>query len=418
MTVSAQDSIESRYGWAVAITSTVMIGISFGATYLVVVGLKPIAAEFGWPRQVPSAAYGLALLGAGIGGVAVGFWSDRRGLGLPVLIASVVLGLGIITASQASNMTVFLGAHLLLIGVLGNGAMFSPMVTNVTRWFDRRRGIAVAIVASGQSLAGAVWPPLFRYTVEEYGWRETMLGFGIFAIAALLPLSLVMQRRPPGMLRPINAKPSKTGQRKPPAALVLGYRPNVVQALLCIAIVGCCVAMSMPMVHIVAHCSDLGFDAARGAEMLALLLGCAFISRIAYGWLGDRIGGLTTLLIGSALQLIGLSLFAVVRDLYGLYAVSIFYGIGYGGIVPMYAIIVRELFHEREAGWRIGAIFLFGTIGMGTGGYVGGLIFDLTATYVWAFVTGALFNIGNLVVIATLVWRQNRNQPGPALATA
>jgi len=413
MTTETTQSIESRYGWAVAVASTLMIATAFGASYLVVVSLKPIAADFGWPRQIPSAAYGVSLLGAGIGGIIVGLWSDRRGMGLPALMGAFMVGIGAIAAGFAQDMVSFLTVHFLLIGLLGNGPMFAPLVANITRWFDRRRGIAVAIVASGQSLAGAVWPPLFRYTVDAYGWRATMIGYGIAAICILVPLSLVLQRRPRAVLRAGHA--GEPGQQDA-AGLILGFQPNTVLALLCLAIVGCCVAMAMPMVHIVAYCTDIGLSAARGAEMLSLLLACSFISRIAYGWLADRLGGLTTLLIGASLQLTGLALYVVVDSLYGLYAVSIYYGLGYGGIVPMYAIIVRELFPEREAAWRMGVVFLFGTIGMALGGYLGGLIFDLTATYAFAFLVGMAFNVMNLVLVGLLVWRSERRLPAPAAA--
>jgi MFS family permease len=408
------DSIESRYGWVVAIASTLMIATAFGAAYLVVVGLKPIAAEFGWPRQIPSAAYGLALLGAGFGGITVGFWSDRHGMGMPSIVGAFTIGIGAIVAGYSQDMVTFLAVHFLLIGFVGNGTMFSPLLTNITRWFDRRRGIAVAIVASGQSLAGAVWPPIFRHTMDTYGWRETMIGYGVTAIVILLPLSLLMQRRPAHILSALSQ-----GDKPKPAAtpIVLGLAANHVQAMLCAAIVGCCVAMAMPMVHIVAFCSDLGFAAARGAEMLSILLACAFVSRIAYGWLADRIGGLVTLLIGSLLQLCGLALYVVIDSLFGLYAVSVFYGLGYGGIVPMYAIIVRELFPEHQAGWRIGILFLFGTIGMALGGYLGGLIYDLTATYTLAFLVGIAFNVLNLLLIGLLVWRTgNPQRLAPATA--
>jgi len=413
MATSSTDSIETPFGWTVAVVSTLMIATAFGASYLVVVGLKPIAADFGWPRQIPSAAYSVSLIGAGIGGIIVGLWADRRGMAAPAFMGALMIGIGAIAAGYARDMVTFLGVHLLLIGLLGNGTMFSPLVANITRWFDRRRGIAVAVVASGQSLAGAVWPPIFRYTIDAYGWRATMIGYGIAAIAILVPLSLVLRRRPPALLRPGSAGDPGLQDAH---GLILGIPPNLVLAILCLAIVGCCVAMAMPMVHIVAYCSDLGFSAARGAEMLSLLLACSFVSRIAYGWLADKLGGLTTLLIGASLQLVGLALYAMVENLYGLYAVSVYYGLGYGGIVPMYAIIVRELFPEREAGWRMGVVFLFGTIGMALGSYLGGVIFDVTASYVMAFLTGIAFNVKNLLLIGFLVWRGERHVPAPAPA--
>jgi MFS family permease len=411
MSVPGKDSIESRYGWWVAVASTLMITVAFGSTYLVVVGLKPIAAEFGWPRQIPSAGYSAALLGAGIGGILMGLWSDRRGMAGPSMSGAIFVGLGLIAISQSNSAFTFLGAHLLILGLLGNGAMFAPLLTNVTHWFDRRMGIAVAVVSGGQSLAGAIWPPIFRYAIEQYGWRETMFAYGLFCFATLIPLSLVMRRPSPRMLRggaaaDRAARAAQVGQKQD---LVLGLQPNTAFALLCLAIIGCCVAMSMPMVHIVAYCSDLGFSAARGAEMLSILLFSAFLSRLAYGWLSDRIGGLKTLLLGSSLQLLGLASFMYVDTLEGLYVVSIFYGLGYGGIVPMYAIIIRQLFPGSQAGWRTGVIFLFGTAGMALGGYLGGFIFDQTATYRLAFLTGICFNLGNLILVSFMVHRHGRH---------
>lgn len=400
-------SIESRYGWVVAIVSTLMITVAFGSTYLVVVGLKPIAAEFDWPRQIPSAGYAAALLGAGVGGIIMGLWSDRRGMAGPSFTGAIFVGVGLIAVSYSNSIVTFLGAQFLLMGVLGNGAMFSPLLTNVTHWFDRRMGIAVAVVSSGQSLAGAVWPPIFGYLIEDYGWRDTMFGYGIFCMVVLIPLSVFMRRPSPRMLRGGAAadKAARAAQVGKAQDLVLGLQPNTAFILLCLAIVGCCVAMSMPMVHIVAYCSDLGFATARGTEMLSILLFSAFLSRIAYGWLADRIGGLKTLLLGSSLQLLGLACFMYADTLEGLYVVSIFYGLGYGGIVPMYAIIIRQLFPDSQAGWRVGVIFMFGTGGMAIGGYLGGYIFDQTATYVLAFLTGVIFNLFNLALVVFMVRR-------------
>ncbi|MDP6567027.1 MAG: MFS transporter [Alphaproteobacteria bacterium] len=403
MNVRPQDSVECAYGWAVAVVSTMMIAVAFGTSYLVVVGLKPIAADFGWPRQIPSAAYAMALFGAGIGGIFMGWWADRKGMGAPALFGAFFVGAGTIAAAYSPDAITFLAAHFLILGLLGNGAMFAPLLTNVTHWFDRRRGIAVAVVASGQSLAGAIWPPIFRYTIDEYGWQESMIGYGLFCFVTLIPLALVMRRPAP---RPTVASVAAAEARGNGDGRVLRMPPNLALGLLCVAIVGCCVAMSMPMVHIVAHCSDLGFSAARGAEMLSILLACAFISRIGYGWLADRVGGLRTLFLGASLQLLGLACFVYVDSLQGLYLVSVFYGLGYGGIVPMYAIIVRELFRDSEAGWRMGVVFLFGTIGMALGGYFGGLIFDLTGSYRLAFLTGIGFNILNLVLVGFMLSRQ------------
>jgi len=269
-------------------------------------------------------------------------------------------------------------------------------------------GIAVAVVTGGQSLAGAIWPPVFGYFIEDYGWRNTMFGYGLFCFSTLIPLAFIMRRPSPGRqqyngVENLGTRAAHADEEKD---MVLGLRANATFAVLCLAIIGCCVAMSMPMVHIVAYCSDLGYAAARGTEMLSILLFTAFVSRLAYGWLADRIGGLKTLLLGSGLQLLGLALYIYVDSLEGLYAVSVYYGLGYGGIVPMYAIIIREYFKISEAGWRIGVIFFFGTLGMALGGYIGGLIYDLTATYTLAFLTAIIFNLLNLTLVVFLVARQ------------
>ena len=398
--IDRADSVETAYGWLVIVVSTLMIATGFGSSYLVTVALKPIAAEFGVPRWMPSAAYGLALLGAGIGGIVMGLWSDRRGMLWPALFGALMLGSLAMLASRAADIWMLLGLHLLL-GLLGNAATFSPMLANATRWFDRRRGFAVSIVGAGQSLAGAVWPPVFSWAIAQYGWRDTMLAYGAFAVAAMLPMALVF-RRPPPVPKTGGTGTARDGTVGP----VLGLPANVVLGMVFLAIIGCCVAMAMPMVHIVAYCSDLGFDPARGAEMLSLLLACAFVSRLAFGVVADRIGGLKTILIGSSLQAVMLAAYAWTDGLVALYVVSGLFGLVFGGIVPSYALVGRELFPAAGAGWRIGVIFLGGTIGMGAGGILGGAIFDVTGSYQSAFLAGVAFNLMNLALIGTLVWRQ------------
>lgn len=401
---SATDSVETPYGWVVVAASLAMITVAFGTSYMVVVGLKPIAADFGWPRWVPSAAYSAILLGAGVGGVLMGWWADRRGMGGPALTSGIMVGLGLLLAGRVTEIWQLLAVNALIVGMLGTGGVFAPMLTNTTRWFDRRRGLAVAIVATGQSAAGAIWPPVIRWAIDEIGWRATWTWYGLFALATMVPLSLLLRRHPPGGLGP------PTGAAAARAAAATAARlgslhPHLAHAMLSLAIVGCCVAMAMPMVHVVALCSDLGFEPARGAEMLSLLLACGLVSRLAFGWLSDRIGGLATILIGAAMQAAVLTLYTVVHSLFGLYLVSGAFGLVFGGIVPAYALATRELFPAREAGWRIGVVFLFlfGTVGMALGGFLGGLIFDLTASYHVAFLVGVAFNLVNLAMIGTLM---------------
>jgi MFS family permease len=402
-------SIERPHGWVVAIASMLMMAVAAGATYLVIVALKPIAAEFGWPRAIPSLCYSLALLGAGFGGLFWGSVSDRVGMVRPALLGGCMIALGAWLASVAESMVILYLAHGLFIGLLGNGVFVAPLLANITRWFDRHLGMAVAVVATGQSLAGAVWPPILRYLTDAYGWRQAFFVYAALALVMLLPLGFLL-RSPP---RPTSAF-LRDGLAS--SGRVLDWPANIVLGVLCLAIVGCCVAMAMPMVHIIAYATDLGHPNARAAEMLAVLLAGAVVSRLAFGAVADRIGGLWTLLIGSTGQALMLIAFSFVDSLLGLYLVSALFGLVYGGIVPCYAIIVRELFPIRQVGWRIGTVFLFGTIGMALGGWLGGQIFDLTGSYHSAFLVGVAFNLGNLSLVGALLLRQGWRLPHHAAA--
>ena len=294
-------SVERPYGWVVVLVSMAMMAVALGAPYLVVVALKPIAAEFGWPRAVPSLCYALVLLGGGVGGLVMGHWADRVGILPPTFIGALAIGLGAWWASAADGRLGLYLSHGLLLGLLGDGAFIAPLLANATRWFDRRRGLAIALVASGQNLAGAIWPPVLRWLTDGYGWRRAFEVYALIALATLVPLSLVV-RRPPPVAELLSDDRPASWQRR-----TLGWPAGRVQAMLCLAIVGCCVAMAMPMVHLIAHATDLGHPRARAAEMLSLLLGCALVSRLLFGLVADRIGGLWTLLIGSAGQAVMLT---------------------------------------------------------------------------------------------------------------
>lgn len=407
------ESIERPYGWAVVAASVLCMAVATGALYVVVVGLKPIAAEFGWPRSIPSLSYSLGLLGMGVGGIFMGRWSDRRGALQPLMFAGLMIPLGAYIASISTNAWVFVGTHAIFFGVLGNAAFFAPLMANVTRWFDRRRGIAIAIVAGGQGLGGAIWPPVFRYLIENHGWRDTFVFYGIVALLTLLPMSFFLAPAPPAV-----AEGTQTAnQHERDDGTLLGLQPNTVHAMLCLASVGCCVAMAMPMVHVIAHATDLGHPTARAAELLSALLGASVISRLAWGALSDRIGGLKTLMFGSLSQAAVLGFYIVTDSLPGLYTVSILFGLAYGGIVPAYTVIIRELFPLGQVGARLGFVYLFATIGMATGGVLGGYIFDLTESYRIAFAVGLAFNLGNLSMVIPLVRRYVRTlEPQPGLA--
>jgi len=333
------------------------------------------------------------------------------------LIAAVCLGVGFIVAGLAPNLLVFALAHGLLIGLLGSAGTFAPLVADISLWFNRHRGIAVAICISGNYLAGAVWPPVLQYFFDTAGWRATFIGVGVFSFAAIVPLALLLRRRPP---IPASAAGSLMN-----AAIVeqrpLGLTPNTLMVILAVAGVGCCVAMAMPQVHIVAYCSDLGYGAARGAEMLSLMLGFGLVSRLASGWIADRIGGLRTLLLGSALQAIALALFLPFDGLVSLYIVSALFGLFQGGLIPAYPIIVREYFPPGEAGGRLGVVLMATLFGMALGGWMSGAIFDLTGSYRAAFINGIAFNLLNLTIVLWLLrrarWTRLPAAPDPAGST-
>ena len=400
-TTRNSQSIETRVGWIVVAASLFYLVIAYGSAHLIIVSLKPMAEAYGWPRWMPSTAYSALMVGAGVGGIIMGLWADHRSIRWPATLGSVATGGGIILASFTQDAWSLIAICGLVVGLCGTSTAFSPMLANVTLWFDRRRGIAIAIVASGQALAGAVWPIIFERGVSQAGWEQTWRAYGAVAILAMVPITFAFRWPVPGRSRP--------GRRAGPDTDRSQAASNrVLLILLSVAIVGCCVAMAMPMVHLVAFCSDLGFSSASGARMLAILLFCSAISRLGFGLVSDRIGGPRTILIGSTAQAVALGLFAVAGTETALYLVSGFFGLMFGGIVPAYAITVRELFPVRGLSWRMGVVFLGGTAGMALGGFLGGWVFDLAGNYRPAFLVGVAFNLINLMAVVAVLWRTRR----------
>lgn len=407
MTTSSATQIdaESSYAWTRLLVSLTLMTIGGSGMYAVTVVLPRIQAEFGVARADASLPYTLTMMGFGLGGILMGRLSDRFGIIVPVLIGTVGLGLGFIAAGSSGSLWQFNLAQSILIGLLGTSATFAPLVADTSRWFTRRRGIALAICMSGNYLAGAVWPPVIQHFIDNSGWRPTYIGIGIFCLVTMLPLALVLRRQPPDIRFPVTASPSVQALEGLYPARPLGLSPAMLQGLLCVAGVSCCVAMSMPQVHIVAYCGDLGFGAARGAEMLSLMLGMGIVSRLTFGWISDHIGGLRTLLLGSVLQGIALLLFLPFDGLVPLYVVSGMFGLFQGGIVPSYALIVREYFKPKEAGARVGTVLMTTLFGMALGGWLSGVIFDLTGSYKAAFINGIVFNLLNVSIVSFLLYR-------------
>jgi MFS family permease len=402
---------DSRYAWTRLIVTLALMTVGSSAMYVVSVVLPAVQAEFGVARADASLPYTLLMIGFGFGGIVMGKLADRYGVMLPVLIGAGGLGAGFIAAGMSGSLFGFAVAHGLLLGLLGSSATFAPLVADTSLWFVRRRGIAVAICASGNYLAGAVWPPIVQHFIETVGWRTTYIGLGIFCAVTMPLLALMLRQRPPAAVAAAMRKSSNVA----PSTRPFGLGMNQAQALLCVAGVACCVAMSMPQVHIVAYCGDLGYGAARGAEMLSLMLACGIVSRLVSGLICDRIGGLRTLLLGSVLQGLALLLFIPFDSLTSLYLISALFGLFQGGIVPSYAIIVREYFPPAEAGARVGTVLMATLFGMALGGWMSGKVFDLTGSYQAAFVNGIAWNLVNLSIVSFLLWRlRSARAPLPA----
>jgi MFS family permease len=344
------------------------------------------------------------MIGFACGGVAMGRLADRFGIAVPLCLGALLMGLGYLAVGYSGSLWQVAIAHGLLIGI-GCSATFGPLMADISHWFVRRRGIAVAIAAAGNYLAGTIWPTVVQRFIAVDGWRTTHIGVGLFLLATMLPLALLLRRR----IVHHHSAGAAAARRQAEAP----FSPMTLQVLLCIAGVACCVAMSMPQVHLVAYCGDLGYGAARGAEMLSLMLGFGIISRVASGFIADRIGGVRTLLLGSVLQGTALALYLLFDGLTSLYVISALFGLFQGGIVPSYAIIVREYFSPKEAGTRVGLVLMATLLGMALGGWMSGAIFDATGSYQAAFLNGIGWNLVNVSIMSWLLLRSRRR---PAFA--
>jgi len=396
---------DSRYATLRLVVTLALMTVGSAGMYVVSVMLPAVQAEFGVARADASLPYTALMIGFGVGGILMGRLADRFGVMVPLLIGAVSLCIGFVASGFATGIGTFALAQGLFIGLLGSSASFAPLVADTSLWFVKRRGIAVAVCASGNYVAGAIWPPVVQHFVAAYGWRPTCIGLGLFSGLVMAGLALLMRPRPPAAV----AAPPKAGPGR--AAAVPSSRPfglslAQAQGVLCVAGVACCVAMAMPQVHIVAYCGDLGYGVARGAEMLSLMLACGIVSRLVSGAICDRIGGIRTLLLGR--------LFLPFDGLVSLYIISALFGLFQGGIVPSYAIIVREHFPPKEAGARVGTVLMCTLLGMALGGWMSGKVFDLTGSYQAAFINGIAWNLLNGAIAAWLLWRSTRLPASPA----
>ena len=395
--------IDSRTAAWRLLTTLGLVVLGNSSMYVVSVVLPAVQAEFGIGRADASLPYTLMMICLGLGGLWTGKMADKHGLTPVLLLGAAAVCAGFVGAGMASSIWLFGLAHGLM-GLIGSAATFAPLMADTALWWNRRRGIAVAICASGNYIAGSFWPPLVQHGIDTIGWRHTYTGLGLVCGIGMALLALRMRQRPPLVqLAPATAAGAATAT--PDRSRPFGISPGRAQLLLFIAGIACCVAMSMPQVHIVAYCTDLGFGAARGAEMLSLMLASGIVSRLVSGMICDRIGGIRTLLLGSALQGVALLLFLPFDGLVPLYIVSAMFGLFQGGIVPSYAIIIREYFDPHEAGARVGSVIMATLLGMALGGWMSGWIFDLTGSYKAAFLNGIAWNLLNLTIASWLFLR-------------
>ena len=396
---AATASVETARSWAIAVAAVTMLSLAAGAPLTVVVGLVPISETLDSGRSLPSLATSLAYLGSGVGGVMCGLLMARFGQRAVAMLGGGAILAGLALASLGQGWSLLAGIGI-GVGVFGNGALFAPMVAYVSLWFDRRRGTALALVSSGQYIAGFVWPFAFERAIAAFGWQATMLAYGAFAATMIVTLAALMIVPPP--VAPAGAPVV----RRRADGKVLGMAPNAALALIAACSFLCCIPMAMPAAHLVAFCGDLGIAASRGAAMLSVLLLSAFLARQFWGWLSDRIGGLNTVLAGSLAQVAGMLGFLVTQDEAGLFFVAAAYGLGFSGIIPSYVLTVRAHFPAEEAAWRVPALLFVSLSGMAAGAWLAGAIYDAVGFYAAAWWVGIGANIVQLALLGFLIARQ------------
>jgi MFS family permease len=399
---SSLPSVETRKSWVVATAVLVVMGVAFGAPWITVVALKNIAAEVGGERSIPALAGALVWIGSGVGGILMGRIAERVGIRWTAIGGAVMIAVGLALSTLGPSLPLLVG-HGLFIGLLGIGGINAPSYVYVSRWFDHRRGSALALISSGGFLAGAIWPSIFERVIAYAGWRQAMLYYAVAEFLIIVPAAAIVLGPPPD-----SQHHPALGATADDPETVLGWPPNLVFALQAGAIFTCCVPMSMPQAHLVAFCSDIGISPVHGAAMLSVLLGSAFLSRQFWGALADRLGGLYTMLAGSACQTVGLAAFLLTQNEYGLFTVSAAFGFGFSGLVPANILAARELFPVSQAYWRIPTLLLCSGTGMAAGGWLGGVLYDYFGFYAPAFAAGVAVSMINFTIISTLAFRRSQ----------
>ncbi len=401
--------LDSHTSWTRLALALTLSLVGNAGMWSIIVILPAVEAEFGTGRAAATLPYTLTMVGFALGNWVIGHWVDRYGAARVLAAAALILAAAFSGAAAAPNVAT-LSALQFVVG-FATAASFGPLIADVSQWFLRRRGIAVAIIASGNYLSGAFWPLALADVLAGPGWRVAYLIIAASALLVMLPLTFALRKPVPEEAMETSAAAAAQRARE------TGLSNTTLLWLLALAGIGCCVAMSMPQVHIVAYCVDLGYGPAVGAEMLALMLMGGVASRLISGLLADRLGGVLTLLIGSTLQMIALFLYLPTTGLASLYVVSLIFGLSQGGIVPSYAIIVREYLPPKEAGAKVGFVIMATIVGMALGGWMSGWIYDLTGSYQLAFINGIAFNALNVAVMLLILFRSRPRAPQTRFAT-
>ncbi|USG60872.1 MFS transporter [Sneathiella marina] len=401
--------MDSSYSWLRLFMSVMISIVGSAGMWIVVVVLPSVQSEFGVDRSDASLPFTTVMVGFAIGNLVLGRLVDRFGIVIPMAVAALMLAAGFALTSQASNIWSFAAYQGIFVGI-GSAAAFGPLIADISHWFAKRRGIAVAAAASGNYIAGAIWPFLLKDIIAADGWRDAYLIASLASLVIMLPMAFLLRRKVPKQ----NVDIGETSVQHLSGLKFIQLSPRSLQILLGVAGVGCCVAMSMPQVHIVAYCADLGYGVAAGAGMLSIMLIGGILSRLASGILADYIGGIRTILLGSFLQCLALFLYIPFDGLMSLYVVSLIFGLSQGGLVPGYALVVREYLPAKEAGERVGLVIMLTVVGMALGGWISGWIYDLTGSYQAAFVNGIAWNMLNMLIMAFLLWRTKEPGAVPA----
>ncbi len=391
--------VDSAFSWKIAALTLALLSISYGSPLIIVVGMRTMQAELGTDRSVLALAGSLVWVGTGAGGIFMGWLADRIGIRATVAIGACMIAGGLALSSLGSIWALYIG-HGLMVGLFGNAGVYPPLLVYVSRWFARRRGAAIALISSGQYVAGVTWPALFEHGIDTYGWQAVMLGYAVIVLVCILPGTLFLKSAP---IPPAPPKPAAGTVAV--RARVAGLHPNVAQAIICLAGFCCCIPMSIPSAHIVAFCGDIGIKPTHGAAMLSVMLGSAFLARQLWGAMADRIGGLPTVMVGSACQAVAIACFLLTQDEVGLFFISAAFGMGFSGIIPSYSVAIRDLFPASEASWRIPLTLFTAMSGMAFGSWFAGALYDHFGFYGPAFGISVAFNIANLVLVGFLLLR-------------